>query len=92
MTGIVPSSVCSSSLARRASELLQITPQDVDWVQQAVRLIIKGTEVAQWVATSSDFFRWLTRYLTARSEIAPAAPLWQTVRVRLSSTELPIIT
>jgi len=68
------------SSACRAGELLQMTPQDVDWSAQAVRLITKGTRVAQWVAASPDFFRWLARYLAARGEIAPDAPLWQTVR------------
>jgi integrase/recombinase XerD len=68
------------SSACRAGELLQMTPQDVDWGGQAVRLITKGTHAAQWVAASPDFFRWLARYLAERGEIAPAAPLWQTVR------------
>jgi len=68
------------SSAGRAGELLQMTPQDIDWGGQAVRLITKGTRAAQWVAASPDFFRWLARYLAAHEEIAPAAPLWQTVR------------
>ncbi len=68
------------SSACRAGELLQMTPQDVDWGGQAVRLITKGTRAAQWVAASPDFFRWLARYLGERGEIAPDAPLWQTVR------------
>ncbi len=68
------------SSACRAGELLQMTPQDIDWGGQAVRLITKGTRAAQWVAASPDFFRWLARYLGERGETAPAAPLWQTVR------------
>jgi integrase len=68
------------SSACRAGELLQMTPQDLDWGDQAVRLITKGTRAAQWVAASPDFFRWLARYLSERGEIAPDAPLWQTVR------------
>lgn len=68
------------SSACRAGELLQMTPQDIDWGGQAVRLITKGTRAAQWVAASPDCFRWLARYLSERGEIAPAAPLWQTLR------------
>jgi len=69
------------SAACRAGELLQMTPQDIDWGGQAVRLITKGTRAAQWVAASPDFFRWLACYLGERDELPPDAPLWQTVRM-----------
>ncbi len=69
------------SSACRAGELLQMTPHDIDWGGQAVRLITKGTRVAQWIAASPDFFRWLACYLAARGELPPDAPLWQTVRL-----------
>ncbi len=64
----------------RAGELLQMTPADVDWGQQAVRLITKGTRVPQWVAASPDFFRWLARYLADRGPGGPDEPLWWTLR------------
>jgi integrase len=57
-----------------------MTPNDVDWGRQCVRLITKGTQVAEWVAASPDFFRWLARYLTQRGEIPPDRPLWRKLR------------
>jgi integrase len=49
------------SSGARAAELLSMTGQDVDWDNQRVRLITKGTREATWVAVSNDFLRWLAR-------------------------------
>ena len=68
------------SSGARAGELLKMTPNDVDWGRQCVRLITKGTRVEEWVAASPDFFRWLARYLTQRDEIPPDRPLWRRLR------------
>lgn len=64
----------------RAGELLGMTPADVDWGRQCVRLITKGTRAAQWVAASPAAFQWLARYLAARGPVAADAPLWCTRR------------
>jgi integrase len=68
------------SSGSRAGELLAMTDQDVDWGQQSVRLITKGTRVPQWVAASPDTFRWLRLYLVERGEMSAGEPLWWTRR------------
>jgi integrase len=68
------------SSGARAGELLKMTPNDVDWGRQCVRLVTKGTGVGEWVAASPDFFRWLARYLAGRDAIPPDGPLWRKLR------------
>jgi len=58
-----------------------MTGQDVDWGNQRVRLISKGTRQASWVAVSGDALRWLARYLAhERPTLEPTGPLWLTHR------------
>jgi integrase/recombinase XerD len=69
------------SSGARAAELLGMTGQDVDWGNQRVRLIGKGTREATWVAASGDSAEMagpLSRTRTAALE--PAGPLWVTLR------------
>jgi integrase len=71
------------SSGARASEVLGVTGQDVDWGGQRVRLVGKGTRQGQWVAASPDFFRWLARYLAGGGRPVPlqgGQPLWVTQR------------
>ncbi len=68
------------SSGSRAQELLSMKGGDVDWGQQRVRLICKGTRDESWVAASPEFFRWLAAYLTARCPLTPNSPLWVTLR------------
>ena len=68
------------SSGSRAGELLAMQDTDLDWGRQCVRLITKGTRVAQWVAASPDCFRWLRLYLLERGEVRASAPLWWTLR------------
>jgi integrase len=69
------------SSGARAGELLGMTGGDVDWGGQRVRLVGKGTRDAQWVAASPACFRWLAAYLAGeRPPLAPAGPLWVTLR------------
>lgn len=75
--------VLLASSGARASEVLGMRGQDVDWGGQRVRLVGKGTREAQWVAASPDFFRWLARYLADGGRPAPlegGEPLWVTQR------------
>jgi integrase len=69
------------SSGARASELLGMNDVDVDWGGQRVRLVGKGTRVAEWVAVSPDAMMWLARYL-ARERLAdgPSGALWVTLR------------
>jgi integrase/recombinase XerC len=64
----------------RAEELLGMRGQDVDYGQQAVRLVTKGTRDERWVATSPDSLVWLARYLAGGFATAPTEPLWWTLR------------
>lgn len=68
------------SSGARAGELLKMTPHDVDWGRQCVRLITKGTNVPQWVAASPEFFRWLALYLAHVDELAADQSLWRKLR------------
>jgi integrase len=75
---IVSLLVCSGA---RAAELLSMTGHDVDWGNQRVRLITKGTREATWLAASDDFLRWLARYIAReRPPLEPNGPLWVTLR------------
>lgn len=68
------------SSAARAQEALDMLVQDVDWGDQKVRLIGKGSREVRWVNASPDFFRHLALYLTERGEADPVSPLWVTLR------------
>jgi integrase/recombinase XerD len=69
------------SSGARAAELLSMTGQPVDWGNQRVRLITKGTREATWVAASGDFLRWLARYIAReRPPLDANRPLWVTLR------------
>jgi integrase len=70
----------------RASELLGMTCGDVDFGQQTITVIGKGTRVRQVVPTSPDALVWIRLYL-AEGVVAPVdeplppdAPLWVTRR------------
>lgn len=69
------------SSGARANELLGMDVTDVDWGGQRIRLVGKGTRVAEWVAVSPDALMWLARYL-ARERLAdgPSGALWVTLR------------
>ncbi len=66
----------------RASELLGIRHVDVDWGEQLVRVVRKGSRAEQWLPTSPEALVWMRLYL---SEIPPGRPdstLWVTLRRR----------
>lgn len=69
------------SSGARASELLGMNDADADWGGQRIRLVGKGTRVAEWVAVSPDAMTWLARYLAReRPAGAPPGALWVTLR------------
>ena len=53
------------SSGARASELLGVTLEDVDWGGQLIYVVSKGTRLRQPVPASPDAFRYLGRYLAA---------------------------
>lgn len=68
------------SAAPRAQELLDMTMSDLDWGNQRVRLISKGSREPEWVAASSEFFHWLRLYLTELRPLSPLGAPWLTTR------------
>lgn len=69
----------------RAAEILGLRGSDVDWGNQQVRVIRKGSRAEQWLPGSNDAFVWLRLYLAEISGVGPADPLWVTLRKRRGS-------
>jgi integrase len=68
------------SSGARASELLGVRLEDVDWAGQLLYVVSKGTRLRQPVPASPDAFRYLGRYLGTDGLPAPGQPVWQTRR------------
>ena len=66
----------------RASEVLGIRGADVDWGNQLVRVIRKGSRAQQWLPVSEPAMVWLRLYLAEVGKIGPGDPVWVTVRRR----------
>jgi integrase/recombinase XerD len=70
------------STAARAAELLGIGGADLDWGDQLVRVIRKGTWAQQWLPASPEAFIWLRLYIADIGGIEPDEPIWVTLRRR----------
>jgi integrase len=71
------------SCAARATELLGVRGVDVDWGDQLVRVIRKGTRAEQWLPASPESFVWLRLYLAdLGAPLDPNDPIWWTLRRR----------
>jgi integrase len=68
------------SSGARASELLGLAVEDVDWGGQLIYVVSKGTRIRQPVPASPDAFRYLGRYLAADGLPSPGEPVWRTRR------------
>jgi len=68
------------SSGARASELLGLTLEDVDWGGQLVYVVSKGTRLRQPVPASPDAFRYLGCYLAIGGLPSPGEPVWRTRR------------
>ena len=67
----------------RACELLGVRGVDLDWGDQLVRVVRKGTRAEQWLPASPDAFVWIRLYLAdLGAPLDPHQPLWQTLRRR----------
>jgi integrase len=67
----------------RAAEVLGIRGVDLDWGDQLVRVIRKGTKAEQWLPASADAFVWIRLYLADLGDpLGPNKPLWWTLRRR----------
>jgi integrase/recombinase XerD len=71
------------SCAARSAELLGVRGVDLDWGDQLVRVIRKGTGAEQWLPASEESFVWLRLYLAdLGAPLAPNDPIWWTLRRR----------
>lgn len=68
------------SSGARASELLGVTVEDIDWGGQLVYVVSKGTRVRQPVPASPDAFRYLGLYLAADGLPPAGQQVWRTRR------------
>jgi integrase len=68
------------SSGARASELLGIGLEDIDWAGQLVYVISKGTRERQAVPASPDAFRYLGGYLATDGHPTPGQSIWRTRR------------
>ena len=67
----------------RAGEVLGIRGVDLDWGDQLVRVIRKGTGAEQWLPASAEAFVWIRLYLADLGDpLQPNDPLWWTLRRR----------
>ncbi|MFI6030841.1 tyrosine-type recombinase/integrase [Amycolatopsis magusensis] len=67
----------------RASELLGMRLCDVDWGEQKIRVVRKGSRAEQWLPASAESFVWLHLYLASLgSPLGSDERLWWTLRRR----------
>lgn len=66
----------------RAAELLGLRLCDVNWGDQLVRVVRKGTRAEQWLPVSPDTAVWLRLYLADVADLKPSDALWVTLRRR----------
>ncbi|HKT04205.1 MAG TPA: tyrosine-type recombinase/integrase [Rugosimonospora sp.] len=71
---------CYVSSGVRATELLGVTLEDIDWAGQLLYVVSKGSRLRQPVPASPDAFRYLGRYLADDGLPAPGRPVWRTRR------------
>jgi integrase len=73
----------------RAAELLGMRISDLDWGDQMVRVIRKGTRAEQWLPASPEAFVWIRLYLAdLGTPLDPGETLWWTLRRRADSEGL----
>lgn len=71
------------SCGARAGELLGMRGVDVDWGEQLIRVVRKGTRAEQWLPVSADALVWLRLYIDDIGGIVAADDmLWRTMNRR----------
>lgn len=70
------------SNAARASEILGIRGVDLDWGDQLVRVVRKGSRAQQWLPASPEAFVWLRLYLAELGDFDAQQTVWRTLRRR----------
>jgi integrase len=67
----------------RAGEVIGVRGVDLDWGDQLVRVIRKGSGAEQWLPASPEAFVWIRLYLAElATPLDPNEPLWWTLRRR----------
>jgi integrase len=66
----------------RASELLGLRGVDLNWGEQLVHVIRKGSGAGQWLPASAEAFVWLRLYLAELGPLEPNESIWWTLRRR----------
>ncbi|KJE21102.1 site-specific recombinase XerD [Frankia torreyi] len=69
------------STGARAAELLGMRGADLDWGEQLVQVVRKGTRAEQWLPASPEAFVWLRLYLAdvGGGVLGSGDPVWRTV-------------
>lgn len=68
------------STGARAAELLGMRGADLDWGDQLVRVVRKGSQAQQWLPASPDAFVWLRLYLAdIGGAVGAGDEVWRTV-------------
>lgn len=70
------------SNAARACELLGVRGVDLDWGEQLVRVVRKGSGAEQWLPASPDAFVWIRLYFAEIGPLEPNESIWWTLRRR----------
>lgn len=68
------------SSGARATELLELVAERVDWGRQRIWVVSKGSREVSMVPGSPEAFLYLARYLNAFGTPAPAERVWRTMR------------
>lgn len=68
------------SSGARATELLRIDIDDVDWSRQLVYVVSKGSRLRQAVPVSPESLIFLAKYLAEAGMPTPGDSLWRTRR------------
>jgi integrase len=68
------------SSGARASELLGLLLEDIDWAGKKIYVISKGSRSRQAVPASADAFVYLAAYLDQAGLPPPGTPVWRTLR------------
>ncbi|MET7952146.1 site-specific integrase [Micromonospora sp. NPDC005324] len=78
------------STGARAAELLGMHGADIDWGEQLIRVIRKGTRAEQWLPASPEAFVWLRLYIQdIGGAVGAGEVVWRTVNL-FGGVHLPL--
>jgi integrase len=68
------------SSGARASELLGLQAEHVDWADQRIWVVSKGSRTLDALPASPEAFRYLVRYFDQQGVPTPGQPVWRALR------------